>query len=201
MLILLILLQNCSKKEQLPYYPFADLTPYWTSDGTIDPDTVSSIRDFRLLNQDSIVISSSRTKGKVYVANFFFTICPGICPKLTSNLKLVAEAKSDLDDFRIISHSVTPELDSVPSLKEYEKEYELAGYNWDLVTGDRDEIYDLAFNSYFTEQEVNTNPTENTFLHTEKVILVDREGKIRGIYNGTLELDMKRLIEDIDLIY
>jgi cytochrome oxidase Cu insertion factor (SCO1/SenC/PrrC family) len=96
-------------------------------------------------------VTNDTFKGKVYVANFFFTICPNVCPKLTTNMKLVAREFSDNNNVKFISHSVAPGIDSVPRLKKYAENYDIDSRQWHLVTGDNDEIYNLALNSYFAE--------------------------------------------------
>ena len=131
---------------------------------------------------------------------FFFTSCPSICPKITSNLKIIEKNFINQNNFKIISHSVTPWIDTPETLKSYEKNYNINGRMWNLVTGEKKLIYDLARNSYFAEENFGLINDENDFIHTELVFLIDKKSYIRGVYNGTLKIEMKRLIEDISLL-
>lgn len=194
-------LQSCSTPtEQLPYYNDATLTPYWIEDGQLNVDTLHKVASFTLTNQDGKTITDSVFTNKVYVANFFFTICPNICPRLTSNMKGIVDSYKNRNDVAFISHSVTPGIDSVPRLKKYAEDYDIDSRQWHLVTGDKSQIYRLARQSYFAEQEKEPQPESKDFLHTEHFVLVDKKGHIRGIYKGTLELEMQRLKDDIRLL-
>ncbi|MGB5929376.1 MAG: SCO family protein [Cyclobacteriaceae bacterium] len=150
-----------------------------------------------MTNQNGETVTNESLKGSVYVANFFFTICPGICPKMTSNLELVYNAYKGDRNVKFLSHSVMPWVDSVKVLKHYA---DLRGLNtgqWHFVTGDKEQIYDLARQAYFAEKEIGLDKETDEFLHTENFILVDDRGRIRGVYNGTIPLEMNRLKEDI----
>jgi protein SCO1/2 len=184
------LLIGCEQKYSLPYYNTADLTPVWAA----KQDTFHTIAPFSFTDQDGHGVSESDFRGKIYVANFFFTICPGICPKLTSNMKLVADEFRNDERVRFISHSVTPGIDSVPRLKKYADRFQIDSKQWRLVTGDKDDIYSLARSSYFAETEQGS---KSDFIHTEHFMLVDREGHVRGVYKGTLQPEMIRLADDI----
>ncbi len=197
--IFVIVCSGCQQKSSLPYYHTANFTPYWEGESKFSKDTLHTIASFEFTNQDGNVVTGSNYKNKIYVADFFFTICPGICPKLTSNLKKVAEAFKENPDVMFLSYSVTPDIDSVAQLKKYAQEHDLPS-SWNLVTGDKEEIYTLARQSYFAEREIGFQNSTQEFLHTEHFILVDQDGHIRGIYNGTLELEAGRLIEDIQLL-
>lgn len=197
--IFVIVCSGCQQKSSLPYYHTANFTPYWEGESKFSKDTLHTIASFEFTNQDGNVVTGSNYKNKIYVADFFFTICPGICPKLTSNLKKVAEAFKENPDVMFLSYSVTPDIDSVAQLKKYAREHDLPS-SWNLVTGDKEEIYTLARQSYFAEREIGFQNSTQEFLHTEHFILVDQDGHIRGIYNGTLELEAGRLIDDIQLL-
>jgi len=197
--IFVIVCSGCQQKSSLPYYHTANFTPYWEGESKFSKDTLHTIASFEFTNQDGNVVTGSNYKNKIYVADFFFTICPGICPKLTSNLKKVAEAFKENPDVMFLSYSVTPDIDSVAQLKKYAQEHDLPS-SWNLVTGDKEEIYTLARQSYFAEREIGFQNSTQEFLHTEHFILVDQDGHIRGIYNGTLELEAGRLIDDIQLL-
>lgn len=163
-------------------------------------DTLHTIAPFEFIDQENQPVTNQTFANKIYVANFFFTICPSICPKMTGNLGSVAKAFQDNEDILFISHSVTPDIDSVAQLKKYAEENHINHQQWKLITGDQEQIYRLARQSYFAEQEIGFQNTTQEFLHTEHFILVDRKGHIRGIYKGTLELEAQRLIEDIRIL-
>ena len=163
-------------------------------------DTLHTIAPFSFVDQEGEIVTNKLVKDKIYVASFFFTICPGICPKLTANLSKVADAFKDNAEVLFISHSVTPDIDSVSQLKKYATLHGIRSSQWHLVTGDREEIYKLARQSYFAEQEIGFQLSSQEFLHTEHFILIDKEGHIRGIYKGTLDLETDRLIEDIHVL-
>lgn len=190
------LLISCEQKESLPYYNTTDLTPVWAS----KQDSFHKVSSFSFTDQDGQAISDTDLKGKVYVANFFFTICPSICPKLTSNMKIVADEFQKDDRVRFISHSVTPGIDSVPRLKKYAERFGIDSKQWRLVTGEKKEIYTLARHSYFAETEQGFQKSSSDFIHTEHFMLVDTEGHVRGVYKGTLQPEMVRLSDDIRVL-
>lgn len=191
-----VCLQACSSKEvKVPYYNTADLTPTWQSSAE-----VHKVQDFSFTNQEGEEVTNDIFEHKVYVANFFFATCPGICPKMNSNMKTVAEKYSNNDAVKFISHSVTPYIDSVPKLKEYADMHGIDSKQWYLVTGSKGDIYRLARQSYFAEDEIGFNSDSTEFLHTERFVLVDKNKQIRGVYNGTVSLEMERLVTDIDML-
>ncbi len=181
-------------KVEVPYYNTPDFSPIWYSEGK---DTLHKIADFSFINQYGQVVSDKSLNGKIWVSNFFFTKCPKVCPAMTKNLKIVADAFGNNSDIVILSHSVTPETDSVAKLKEYAELNGIEDKQWQLLTGDKTAIYMLARRSYFAEEEIGLNADATEFLHTEHVLLVDKERHLRGIYNGTIQLEMERLKEDI----
>ena len=119
---------------------------------------------------------------------------------MISNLKIIEEKFSKSEEVIILSHSVTPWIDSVKRLKNYQKLHNINSKNWHLITGDKNKIYDLARKSYFAEEELGLNKNNNEFLHTEMVFLLDKNSHIRGVYNGTIKLEVKRLLEDIQIL-
>ncbi|MEP4535392.1 MAG: SCO family protein [Cyclobacteriaceae bacterium] len=180
---------------ELPFYTSADLTPRWIDEPT---DTVHTIDPFSFVNQNGDTITEEAYQNKVYVANFFFTICPGVCPKMNGNLHLVQDEFQESGEVQILSHSVMPWVDSVAQLHTYALRNDVNPDMWNLVTGDKADIYRLARESYFADEGFGKQVTSaEDFLHTEKLILIDQNRRIRGIYNGTLPLDVKRMIEDI----
>lgn len=199
-LIIFFIINGCSgnKVSELPYYDKPDFTPVWVKDN--EADKLHKISDFSFIDQDGKKISQENFEGKIYLANFFFTTCPGICPTITKNLLKVQNAFISDSDIKIISHSVMPWSDSIVCLKNYEKTFNIKNGMWYLVTGSTSEIYELARKSYYAEEKAGYNSDSTEFLHTEHVLLIDRSGHLRGIYNGTIALDAERMIEDIKIL-
>lgn len=192
--------QGEKKVTSLPYYNTPDFTPIWLTIDKAYERELHAIPDFAFVDQLGDTVTQADYRGKVYVADFFFTACPSICPKLTNNLKAVADTFQRDTNVMFISHSVTPWQDSVPTLKLYADNYEINPRQWHLVTGDKAEIYKLARQSYFAEEEPGFSRDSSEFLHTEHFLLIDKNRHIRGLYNGTLELETQRMIEDIRIL-
>ncbi len=189
-----------NKLANLPYYEEATFTPHWLAADSPELTNFHRIPAFSLINQNGDTISEKTMKGKIYITNFFFTSCPGICPKMTSNMALIQEAFIEDDQVLLLSYSVTPEYDSVAVLKDYAITKEIVSGKWHLVTGDRDEIYSLGRNSYFVEEDLGLEKTNDDFLHTENIILVDQNRHIRGIYNGLNKASITQLMEDVKVL-
>ncbi|WP_228237945.1 SCO family protein [Allomuricauda sp. M10] len=155
-----------------------------------------TISDFALLNQNGDTITQENYKDKIYVADFFFTTCPTICPIMTKNMAEIQDAILDDPNIMLLSHSVTPVIDSVPQLKKYALEKGVVDSKWNLVTGDKKQIYELARKSYLA---VKTDGDGGPYdmIHTENFILVDKEKRIRGFYDGTNREEISKLLEDI----
>ncbi len=192
---------SCKKeKTTLPYFHTPDFSPIWATEGKVNIDTLHTIAPFSFTNQNGETVTNNTFKGKVYAANFFFTTCGSICPKMTNNLQVVADSFPDNEQVKLVSYSVTPHIDNVNKLKEYEQLKNINGKQWYLLTGSAGKIYKLARQSYFAEEEPGYNKDSTEFLHTEHCVLVDKKGHIRGVYNATLKLEMNRLIEDIAIL-
>lgn len=189
--------QETSRVDVLPYYEEATFTPRWYEAEALIPQGFHQIPAFSLINQSGETITEKSLNGKITVVDFFFTSCPGICPKMTDNMSLVQEAFMKDDKIMMLSHSVTPTYDSVPVLKEYAVKKKIVAGKWHLLTGDRDEIYRLGRNAYFAEEDLGLAKGLNDFLHTENFILVDGNRHIRGIYNGLNKTAIEQLITDI----
>jgi protein SCO1/2 len=157
------------------------------------------IADFSLLNQNGDTITQENYRNKIYVADFFFTTCPTICPIMTANLVEVQAALANDPEVLLLSHSVTPEIDSVAQLKKYAIEKGVNDAKWNLVTGDKEQIYELARKSYLAVQEDGDGGPFD-MIHTENFILVDQQRRIRGFYDGTKEEEMDRLLSDIEIL-
>ncbi|GIR30445.1 MAG: SCO family protein [Candidatus Neomarinimicrobiota bacterium] len=171
-----------------------------------DPDLIDSeaynskkehkIPDFEFLDQEGKVFSNKDLDGKIYIADFFFTSCAGICPIMTRNMFKIQQEFFNDSFVKIVSHTVHPEKDSVAVLNEYAKLNNIDSKKWHLLTGDKKELYDIARKGYFAVSKVDDN-IQDAFIHTENFILVDNNQRIRGVYNGTLPYEITRLIEDI----
>lgn len=203
-IILLLAACNTGKdqnSERLPYYNTPDFTPHFLQDDAeVEKQITHHIADFSFTDQENKTVTQENVKGKIHVANFFFTTCPSICPKMASQLETVQKAFDDEDDVLLLSYSVTPWIDSVPQLKKYAAFYNVHPKKWHLLTGSKGAIYDLARKSYFAEDDIGITKDSTEFLHTDHFVLVDPGGRIRGIYNGTLSLETERLIADIRML-
>jgi protein SCO1/2 len=185
-----------SKIDVLPYYNEASFTPKWIPAKSDKLNDFHKIPDFSFTNQDGKNITQKTFEDKIYVTDFFFTTCPGICPMMTKNMNLVQEAFKNDDEILLLSHSVTPTKDAVPQLKKYALDKGVLN-NWHLVTGDKKEIYDLGRKFYFVEEDLGEPKGLDDFLHTENFVLIDKKKHIRGIYNGLNKNSVKELIADI----
>lgn len=191
-----IIFLNCtsSQKEKLPYYDTADFTPHFNG------ESKHRIADFAFLNQDGKIISNKEVTGKIHVANFFFTWCGSICPSMMDNMKKVQDTYGEDPGVQILSYSVTPWTDSVAKLKAYAMTRGINSKSWQLLTGNKNNIYTLARKSYFAEEAFGYNKDSSEFLHTEHFLLIDKDQHIRGIYNGTLPLEVEQLVKDIAIL-
>ena len=154
---------------------------------------------FALLKQDGSELKSTDLEGKIYVADFFFTRCPGICPKMSTELTRVQEVFAGDTEVKIISFSVDPEYDRPDTLRSYAKKYNADLKQWTFVTGTKEAIYSLAQKGFFlSAMEDKDRPVE--FIHSDKMVLVDKKGWIRGYYNGTDKKDVNRLIDEIRVL-
>ena len=168
--------------------------------GKEQKDTVYfTIPPFKFINQKGDTITEKDYEGKIYVTDFFFTSCQSICPKMSEQLLKVQQKFMDNDSVLILSHTVNPENDSVAALAAYAKKVHAIDKKWNFVTGDKHTIYDIARNGYFvTAMKGDGGPDD--FIHSETLILVDKEKHIRGIYDGTNAKDVDRLIDEIKVL-
>ena len=181
----------------LPFYSTPDFTAEWLSPGSPRYAQIHKIAPFSFRNQQGELVSQASLAGKIYVANFFFTSCPGICPKMTSHLLRIQRAFASDDEVRLVSHSVMPDKDTVEVLRNYAIEHDITPGKWHLLTGDKEAIYSLARESYFAEKQLGFGRKPGEFLHTENMLLIDRQGRIRGVYNATLAVEADQAIADI----
>ena len=196
-IFIIILLFSCNNnsKQALPYYSSADFTPQWLSEKAVE--TVHAIPEFTFTDQNGSIVSRKTFDNKITVVDFFFTTCPGICKKLTASLSKVQDVFKEDNDVMLLSHSVTPEKDSVPVLKKYAEENGVLPGKWHLITGKRNEIYTIARNAYFADEDMGWKQDSTTFLHTENILLLDKHHHIRGVYKGTIPKEVDDLISDI----
>ena len=197
---LIVSCENKTSTNALPYYNSANFEPQFLSSDQAEKQINHTIANFSMTDQYNKTITQKDIEGKIHVANFFFTSCGSICPKMTNNLIAVQDFMKNEKDIVLFSYSVTPWEDSVPVLKRFAKEYKITSPNWHLLTGKKEEIYELARKSYFAEENIGFSKDTTDFLHTEHILLVDKNKKIRGIYNATLELEIQQLIKDISTL-
>ena len=157
------------------------------------------IKDFSMKNQNGETITQEFYNDKIYVADFFFTTCPTICPIMTENMGYVQEKIKNDSDVLLLSFSVTPEIDSVEQLKKYALEKNVIDSKWNLVTGNKKDIYNLARTSYLVAK-TNGDGGKYDMIHTENFVLVDKEKRIRGFYDGTNSKEMDQLLNDINIL-
>lgn len=155
------------------------------------------IAPFRFVDQDSTLITNDTFRDKIYVADFFFTTCRTICPVMKTQMLRIYEAKHDDDDVLILSHTIDPEYDTVALLHDFAGRLGVDSRKWHFVTGAKDSIYKIAQTSYFaTALEDKAEP--DGFIHSGAFLLIDKKGRIRGKYDGTVPADVDQLIKDID---
>ena len=184
--------------EVLPIYQPAEVNEKLVDSSIIHVAKYHKISDFKLTNQNGKEITQANYKDKIYVADFFFTTCQDICPVMTKNMyKLQEELKNDNEIF-LLSHTVIPEFDTVEQLKQYAIENKVDDSKWNLVTGDKKQIYELARKSYLAVEDSKFN--EFDMIHTENFILIDKNKQIRGFYDGTNEKEIEQLLSDIQIL-
>ena len=184
--------------ETLPIYQPAEVNEKLVDSSVIHVSKYHKISDFELTNQNGLKITQEFYSNKIYVADFFFTTCQDICPIMTKNMyKLQEELKND-NDILFLSHTVIPEVDTVQQLKKYSIENKVNDSKWNLVTGDKKQIYDLARKSYLAVED--TEYGEFDMIHTENFMLIDKKRQIRGFYDGTNDLEIDRLLSDIEIL-
>lgn len=175
-----------------------------TADGRTITDTLyNHIPPFRLIDQNSKVVDQSIVADKIYVADFFFTRCGTICPKVSSQLTRVQDIFRDKPDVIFLSHTVDPEHDRPAELKAYARKHEAIPGKWYFLTGSKAGIYNLAMHGYYlpaVDAGVREGKPDETFIHSEKLVLVDKEGIVRGFYDGTDPKDVDRLVLEIRVL-
>ena len=198
--IALIVFYNLlSVDKRLKIYSPSDVNPKLVDASVKHIQKDHKIADFSLINQNGETITKKNYEGKIYVADFFFTRCQTICPIMTYNMSELQSYYKNDSDIMFLSHSVTPVIDSVSVLKTYAINKGVIDEKWNITTGTKKHIYELARKSYFAVLDQG-NGDENDFIHTEQFVLVDKEQRIRGYYDGTEKKDMEKLKNDIVLL-
>ncbi len=185
--------------KKLPVYSPADVNPRMVDDEVRHITKNHTIANFYLINQNGKIITQKDYENKIYVADFFFTRCQTICPIMASNMTKIQEAFKNDESIMLLSHSVTPVMDSIPVLRAYADKKGVDDAKWNVTTGDKKHIYELARKSYFAVVDEGDGGVQD-FIHTENFVLVDKKRRIRGYYDGTDTKDVNRLIEDIKIL-
>ena len=184
--------------EVLPIYQPSEVNEKLVDSSIIHVAKYHKISDFNLTNQNGKEITQANYKDKIYVADFFFTTCQDICPVMTKNMYQLQEELKNDNEVLLLSHTVIPEVDTVEQLKEYAIENNVDDSKWNLVTGDKKQIYELARKSYLAVEDSSFN--EFDMIHTENFMLIDKEKQIRGFYDGTNSEEINRLLKDIEIL-
>jgi len=186
-------------QKVLPIYNPADVNPELVDSTVQFKSKYHTIADFSFVNQNGDTITQKNYEGKIYVADFFFTTCGSICPKMTTNLADVQKAVLNNPKVMLLSHTVFPEVDSIPVLKTYAIKHGVVDSKWNLVTGDKRQIYTMARKSYLAVKLGRPDQLYD-MVHTENFVLVDQKRRVRGFYDGTDKEEIKRLLADIDFL-
>ena len=199
LVIISIFYQILKPKEVLPVFQPAQVNKELV-DSTIQyVKKYHTIADFSLINQNGKTVTQDTYNDKIYIADFFFTTCQTICPIMTDHMVILQNKLKHDPDVMLLSHTVTPKIDSVAQLKKYALNKGVLDTKWNLVTGDKKEIYELARKSYLAVKSYGDGG-EYDMIHTENFILVDQKKRIRGYYDGTREEDIELLLNDIDIL-
>ncbi|PVW15046.1 SCO family protein [Marixanthomonas spongiae] len=185
-------------EKTLPIYQPHDVTAQLVDTTVQHVKKYHKIANFSLTNQNGETITQDDYKDKIYVADFFFTTCQTICPIMTDHMVNIQEKVKNDPEIMLLSHTVTPEIDTVAQLKKYAQEKGVDDTKWNLVTGNKKQIYDLARKSYLAAKD--TPYTEYDLIHTENFVLVDKKKRIRGFYDGTDPKAIEELMTDIKVL-
>ncbi|WP_281541396.1 SCO family protein [Maribacter aestuarii] len=201
LLLFVFLTFSCKRtaKTALPIYGPSDFNPELVDVSLQNAMNNHKVSDFELVNQNGKTITQADYENTIYVADFFFTRCPSICPVMSNNMEKLQQTFLEDKAVMLLSLSVTPELDSVSVLKEYADKNGAIASKWNITTGDKKHIYNLARKSYFAVVNEGDGGLQD-FIHTPNFILVDTKKQIRGVYDGTKDQEMERLIGDIKIL-
>ena len=185
----------CQKPKSLPYMGNRNTVQNGDKVDTI----YQRISEFSFINQNGDSVTRKTVEGKVYVADFFFTTCPTICPKMKTQMLRIYERYKERDDVRILSYSIDPDFDNTSVLKDYAARLQVKAPKWNLLTGDKAAIYKLGQKSYMVSAQEDPNEAGG-FVHSGAFILVDKNRHVRGIYDGTVEAEVNHLLEDMEIL-
>lgn len=186
-------------KVKLKIFSPKDINPQLVDESLRGKNIAHRTANFSFINQNGAIVTEKHIQNKIFVVDFFFTTCTNICPVMSKNMTKIFEAMKNDTNFIILSHSVTPEIDSVSVLANYAKQYGADGKRWHLLTGSKKEIYEMARKSYFVVSDEGSGD-ENDFIHTENFVLIDKERRLRGFYDGTNDKEIKRLLDEIQIL-
>lgn len=162
---------------------------------------LNTVQPFEFLRQDSTMVAQTDVRNRIYLAEYFFTTCKGICPKMNKNMKIIYEQFNSDSNFLIVSHTVNPETDSLPVLRHYADSLGADVSNWWFLTGSKEKLYKTARESYLLDDPKNSSKNiDEQFLHTQFFTLVDRQGRVRGVYDGIKKEEVDQLLLDIQLL-
>lgn len=188
--------------------PLPIINPVDLEEEMVDPELLRvgyghTVGHFSFVNQNGKTITSDEVKGKIHIAEYFFTTCKSICPVMNKQMQRVNRTFKNNDDIKILSFTVDPKVDTVAQIKWYADRHGATNDNWHFLTGDKMELYNLARTSYFVlkpAEAQNLGDAGSDFIHTNNFVLVDRQSRIRGYYDGTSEEEVNKLIHDIKLL-
>ena len=202
--ITLFYFNSTSREKYLPVYNPIDLSPDVVDSSLLRVGVGHEIGEFEFTNQNGKVISEKDLEGKIYVAEYFFTTCGTICPIMNKQMQRVQKAYAKRNDFKILSFTVDPETDNVAQMKKYATEHQADDAQWWFLTGDKDKLYELARKSFFVLKPAeveNVGDAGSDFIHTNNFVLIDKNKKIRGYYNGIDKQSVDSLIVDIEKLF
>ncbi len=200
-LITLFLSQSCiNETKKLPIYGRSEIIPKKVNGKIINDTLYHKIKDFSFYNQDSLLVTNNTFKNSIYITDFFFTSCPTICPIMKSNLLKVYDSFKNNNKVKFLSHTINPEFDTIEILNKYSEKLGVKSSIWHFVTGEYSTLYDLAQTSYMVSALKDENEPGG-FLHSGTFLLIDTNRHIRGIYDGTNDLEINRLIQDVNILF
>ena len=199
-LILILSVVSCTKEtKNLPVYGRKEVTEKVINNHVIIDTINHTVKNFSFYNQDSIEVTGDTFNNSIYVADFFFTTCPTICPVMKTNLLIVYNKFLENKNVKYLSHTINPEYDNIKTLNKYAQSLNVNSETWHFVTGEIEDIYKIAKDSYMVSALEDENEPGG-FLHSGTFLLVDTNKNIRGIYDGTSRSEMSRLIRDIEIL-
>lgn len=187
------------KSNKLPILGYREAVEKVIDGETVIDTIYQKIPDFSFLDQDSVIISNEKMSSQIYVADFFFISCPSICPVMKKQMLRVYNAYQDEPQVAFISHTIDPKHDTIPALKRFQEKLKVDGSKWHFVYGERETVYQLARDGYMNIAEEDAK-APGGIMHSGYFILVDKQGHIRGAYNGTDETEVNNLIGDIKIL-